>query len=113
MAVKKPKSRKATCKVCGKTIRRATGGELIKAINAHYWKHHPETMRRKIKKGMKDRKKKTGGYTVGNPVSLDWIGFAEKPLIEKVTGRPYAEVRSQVLDMLVSMVLGGVGKPPA
>ncbi|MBA7711253.1 hypothetical protein ES703_120208 [subsurface metagenome] len=55
----------------------------------------------------------TGGVQVGNPISWNWIGFAEKPLIEKITGRPYAEVRELALDFFVSMLLGGLGKPKA
>jgi len=111
MAVK-AKTRKATCKLCGKTFRRATSAELIKAIHAHYMKAHPEAMKRRIKKGMK-KARQSGGVTVGNPISWNWIGFAEKPLIEKVTGRPYEEVKGQVLDFFVSALLGGIGKPKA
>ncbi len=106
------KLRKGTCKLCGKTFRRATSGEFIKAIHAHYMKAHSEAMKRKIKRGMR-KAKAIGGVTVGNPISWDWIGFAERPLIEKMTGRPYAEVKDRVLDFFVSMLLGGLGKPKA
>ena len=109
------KLRVGTCKTCGKTFRRATGGELIKAIHAHYLKAHATALSRRIKRGMAKAKKAVGvgGVTVGNPVSLNWIGFAEKPIIEKITGKPYAQVREEVLDFFVSMLLGGVAKPKA
>lgn len=106
------KLRKGTCKLCGKTYRRPTAGELIKAIHAHYIKVHPGSLSRKIKRGMRKAKASTG-LVVGNPLSMNWIGFAERPLIEKVTGLPYEQVRAQVLDFLVSMLLGGISRPKA
>ena len=108
------KLRKGTCKICGKTFRRSTGGELIKAMHAHYVKADPSSLSRRIKNGMKAAK-------VSNPILIDsagnslwspsWIGFAEKALIEKTTGLPYADVKSRVLDFFVQMLLGGVTKP--
>ncbi|MBA7712423.1 hypothetical protein ES703_121397 [subsurface metagenome] len=108
--VAKRKLIKGTCKICGWACRRATSAELIKTVHAHYLKKHPLALSRKIKRGMK-KARATGGVTVGNPLSFNWIGFAEKPTIEKITGRPYAEVREQVLDFFVRMLLGGVTAP--
>lgn len=110
------KLRKGTCKLCGKTFRRATSGELIKAIHAHYMKVHPSAMSRKIKRGMRKARERSrvmidvAGQSFLSP---KWIGFAERPLIEKVTGLPYEEVKSRVLDFFVQMLLGGVTKPKA
>jgi len=104
------KLRKATCKICGKSYRRATSAELIKAIHAHYLKAHPLALSRKIKKGMK-KARAGAGLMVGNPLSMEWIGFAEKPMIEKITGKPYAEVKELVTDFFVRMLLGGLTRP--
>jgi hypothetical protein len=112
--VTKRKLRKGTCKICGKTFRRETSAELIKAIHAHYLKAHPKALSRRIKKGMKSARGKalvqvdSAGASFWNP---SWIGFAERPLIEKVTGMPYEQVKSRVLDFFVQMMLGGVKKP--
>lgn len=46
-------------------------------------------------------------------LSPKWIGFAERPVIEKITGLPYETVKSRVLDFFVQMLLGGVTKPGA
>ncbi|MBA7586995.1 hypothetical protein ES708_29003 [subsurface metagenome] len=75
------------------------------------WKEHRDWMIKRIKAGQKKAKQVK---IVGLPASLlnpSWIGFAERPVIEKVTGLPYEEVKSRVLDFMVSMVLGGIKKP--
>ena len=66
-------------------------------------------MVRRIKTGLRKRKK----ALANNPSILDpkWIGFAERPAIEKITGLPYEEVKSKVLDFFVAMLLGGVKRP--
>jgi len=113
MGVKR-KLHKCTCKICGKTFRRATSGECIKAMHAHYLKAHPAALSRRIKKGMKKAKTQPAILidTEGNSLwSPSWVGFAEKGLIEKTTGMPYAEVKDKVLDFFVQMALGGVKAP--
>ncbi|MBA7586282.1 hypothetical protein ES708_28279 [subsurface metagenome] len=75
------------------------------------WKEHRDWMVSRIKAGQRKAKKIKASNPVGGILSPQWIGFAERPLIEKVTGRPYEEVRERVLDFFVSMVLGGVKKP--
>ena len=66
MAIKR-KLRKSTCKLCGKTVRRLTAGECIKAIHAHYVKEHPLSLSRRIKKGMK------GGSKTGVKENPAWL----------------------------------------
>jgi hypothetical protein len=67
----------------------------------------------KIKAGQRKAKRKKELRIEGNPSWFDpsFIGFAERPLIEKVTGQPYEAVKSKVLDFMVSMILGGIKKP--
>jgi hypothetical protein len=72
----------------------------------------------RIKRGLKKSRKEhaqhaqilidTQGNSLWNP---SWIGFAERGLIEKVTGMKYEDVKSKVLDFFVQMLLGGVTKP--
>jgi hypothetical protein len=62
----------------------------------------------RIKRGLKKSNRSKNGALPNFP---SWIGFAEKPLIEKVTGRPYEQVKSAVLDFMVSALLGGITKP--
>ena len=73
-------------------------------------------MKRKIKRGMR-KAKLTRGVMIDvagqSFISPSWIGFAERPIIEKITGLPYEEAKSRVLDFLVQMLLGGVKKPKA
>lgn len=93
------------CSRCGKRFSGLTRTEALDKIRKHMWKYHRDWMVSRIKAGQRKAKKQ-------NPIlSPQWIGFAERPLIEKVTGRPYEEVRERVLDFFVSMVLGGVKKP--
>ncbi|MBA7696017.1 hypothetical protein ES703_104659 [subsurface metagenome] len=78
------------------------------------WRYHEDWMKRKIKAGLKKAKKaKAVSIDVAGQslISPSWIGFAERPLIEKVTGLDYNVVKGRVLDFLVQMVLGGVRKP--
>jgi len=71
-------------------------------------------MRRRIKAGLRKAKKRKGvmiDVAGASFLSPQWIGFAERPVIEKITGLPYDEVKSRVLDFFVQMLLGGVKKP--
>lgn len=92
------------CSRCGKRYSGLTRTEALGKMRKHMWKEHRDWMVIRIKAGQRKAKK----IKAGNP---KWIGFAERPLIEKVTGRPYEEVKNAVLDYFVSMVLGGVKKP--
>ncbi|MBA7551152.1 hypothetical protein ES705_43688 [subsurface metagenome] len=100
-----------TCSRCGKRFSGLTRTEALNKIRKHMWKEHRDWMIKRIKAG---QKKASKVKIVGLPASVlnpSWIGFAEKSGIEKVTGLPYEEVKSRVLDFMVSMVLGGIKKP--
>ena len=86
---------------------------MLSKLRKHLWKFHEDWMRRRIKAGLKKAKKaKVARIDVAGQsfISPSWIGFAERPLIEKITGKPYEQVKGQVLDFLVQMILGGVTK---
>jgi hypothetical protein len=104
----------AKCSQCGQGFSAPTRTELLEKLRKHLWKEHRDWMIRRIKAGQRKRKKADKVKIVGLPASIlnpSWIGFAEKPVIEKVTGLPYEEVKSRVLDFFVSMLLGGIKKP--
>ena len=68
-------------------------------------------MRRRIKAGLRKRRKQVGvesGMFSPSIVSPHWIGFAEKALIEKATGRPYEEVKKDVLDFFARQLMSGI-----
>ena len=94
-----------TCSRCQRRFRGSTRTEALSKLRKHLWKEHSDWMKRRIKAGIKKAHKASE-----NPFAK-WIGFAERPVIEKVTGLPYEEVRTKVLDFFVSMLLGGVKKP--
>ncbi|MBA7708857.1 hypothetical protein ES703_117761 [subsurface metagenome] len=100
-----------TCSRCSKRFSGVTRAEALNKMRKHLWKFHADWMVRRIKAGQKKAKAArvdSPGSSFWNP---SWIGFAERPLIEKVTGMPYEEVKSKVLDFLVQALLGGVRKP--
>jgi len=81
------------------------------------WKNHADWMKRRIKAGLKKRKKANpGGHRPGNPfaetlkkiLNPSWTGFAERGIIEKATGRPYEQVRTEALDAFVAELFGGL-----
>lgn len=47
-------------------------------------------MIRRIKKGLAKTKKKANNPSILSP---SWVGFAERNIIEKLSGRPYDEVK--------------------
>lgn len=100
---------KLTCSQCGRRFRGAVKGEVLSRLAKHQRKVHKEWLSRRVKSGMRKAKKARQPL----PNFPQWIGFAERPLIEKVTGRPYEEVRQAVLDWLVSALLGGIQTPKA
>lgn len=116
---------KAKCSQCGRTFRADTRGELLSLVRKHMWKAHDEWMRRRIKTGLRKSKKQRNnvlGFVVpknhapGNPfaetlkkiLNPSWTGFLERPVIEKITGRPYEQVRSEALDAFVAQLFTGV-----
>jgi hypothetical protein len=92
----------------------STRSEVLSKVRKHMWKAHETWMKRRIKTGLKKHKQQqrilvdSAGNSLWNP---SWIGFAERPIIEKVTGMKYEDVKSKVLDFFVQMLLGGVTKP--
>jgi len=107
----------ATCSQCGKKFYAHTRKELLEKLRKHIWRNHADWMRKRIKAGLRKRKQANAtqrilidspGNSFWNP---SWVGFAERGLIEKVTGMPYEEVKSKVLDFFVQLLLGGVRKP--
>jgi len=101
----------AKCSQCGRGFRSNTRSDLLARLRKHLWSKHGSWMKARIKGGLKKAKKKRGNLPAGLPNFPEWIGFAEKPVIEKITGRPYEEVKSIVLDFFVRALLGGVKKP--
>lgn len=88
--VTKGKLLKGTCKNCGKTFRRKTSGELIKAIHAHYVKVHPQALSRRIKKGMK------GGSKIGVKENPAWLPLLLKGIATAATvARLYGALKSK------------------
>jgi len=104
---------KATCSQCGKRFFGDTSKEMLDKVRVHMWKQHADWMRRRIKQGL--RKKKQAYHAPGNPfietvkkiLNPSWTGFAERALIEKVTGRPYLKVREEALDAFVAQLFDG------
>lgn len=107
----------AKCSQCGRGFRANTRSELLRKLRKHLWRFHADWMKRRIKLGLKRAKAKGKQLTFDvagqSLISPQWIGFAERGLIEKTTGLPYEEVKSRVLDFFVQMALGGVKKPKA
>ncbi len=91
------------CSRCGKRFRGATRTEALEKLRKHLWKEHRDWMIARIKAGIRKAKKKAGNPRI--------IGFLEAPLIEKITGRPYEEVKAQVLDAFVRLLLSGISRP--
>lgn len=98
---------KLTCSQCGRRFQGQVKGDVLSRMRKHQQKEHQAWLSRRIKSGIRKAKKKNTPL----PNFPEWIGFAERPLVEKVTGRPYNEVREAVLDFFVKMVLGGITKP--
>ncbi|MBA7712349.1 hypothetical protein ES703_121323 [subsurface metagenome] len=103
----------AKCSQCGRKFYGTSKGELLNKLRTHMWKNHADWMRRRIKAGLKKAKRSVDTYHApGNPfletvkkvLDPSWTGFAERPAIEKLTGRPYEQVRQETLDALVASV---------
>jgi len=113
------KRHKSKCSQCGLVIRGDSKGEVLNKLRTHMWRKHADWMRRRIKSGLRKSRKAKASYAVpGNPfletikkvLNPSWTGFAERPIIEKLTGRPYEQVRQETLDALVASVFAGLTK---
>jgi hypothetical protein len=79
------------------------------------WKNHAEFMRRRIKRGLQASKTPHApgnpfGETLRKILNPKWTGFAERPVIEKLTGRPYEQVREEAVDAFVAQLFDGLKK---
>lgn len=114
---------KLVCSQCGKIFRDENRGQALSRLRKHLWKAHQDWMRRKIKAGIRKSKRVRAESdlvvanspfdlraTIRNIVNPPWAGFAEKPLIEKITGRPYQEVKDAIVDAMVRQALSGLTK---
>jgi hypothetical protein len=78
------------------------------------WRSHADWMKRRIRKGVRKSLKARHEVTVDSGmfspsiVSPHWVGFAEKGLIEKATGKPYEQVRADVLDFFARQLMSGI-----
>lgn len=108
------KKYKAKCSQCGKTFSADTRTELLSLIRKHMWKLHEAWMKRRIKSGLKKRKQATTNPNLATALksvlSPSWVGFAEKPVIEKLTGLPYDTVKERVLNFFLDMLMSGIIK---
>ncbi|MBA7551840.1 hypothetical protein ES705_44390 [subsurface metagenome] len=103
------------CSQCGRRFLDESRGEALSRLRKHLWKEHKDWMSRRIKAGIRKSKKARGILVTASPLDLrktvqnilnpPWVGFAEKPIIEKLTGKPYAEVKEAVLDAIVRQAL--------
>lgn len=109
----------AKCSRCGRTFRSKTKGENLNKIRTHMYKEHEDWMKRRIKAGLRKAKKTTPtehypgndfAETVKKILNPSWAGFAERGIIEKVTGRPYEQVKAQALDAFVAQLFKGFMK---
>ncbi len=72
-------------------------------------------MVKRIKAGQRKARKEKGIEGL-NPAFLKKlfgskvVGFAERPVIEKITGKPYEEVKAQVLGFFADMLMSGILK---
>jgi len=108
---------RAKCSQCGLVIRADTRSQLLNLVRAHMWRKHGDWMRSRIKRGLKKVRKAEGTYhapgndfldTVKKVLNPSWTGFAERPVIEKLTGRPYEQVRAEMLDAFVAQAFQGL-----
>ncbi|MBA7551901.1 hypothetical protein ES705_44452 [subsurface metagenome] len=103
----------AKCSRCGLGFRANTKSEMLSKLRKHLWRKHEDWMKRRIKAGLRRRRKaqvvgvESGMYSP-SIVSPHWVGFAEKALIERATGRPYEEVKTDVLDFFARQLMSGV-----
>jgi len=71
-------------------------------------------MSRRIKSGLRKAQKAKANpalsTALGSILSPKWVGFAEKPVIEKITGQDYEVVKQRVLDWFVNMLMSGIVK---
>ena len=103
---------KAKCSQCGQRFFAQTRSELLRKLRKHLWSKHSDWMRRRIKAGKKKAllKGNPSPNALKNILSPSWVGFAEKGTIEKLTGRPYEEVKAKLTDAFVQLILGSIGK---
>lgn len=88
------------CSQCGRRFGAATRAEALRKLTKHLWLKHGDWMKRRIKLGLRKAKKLKTNPRI--------IGALEAPLIEKLTGRSYDDVKSQVLDTFVRILLSGL-----
>jgi hypothetical protein len=68
----------------------------------------------RIKRGVRKARRAKADITVESGmlspsiVSPHWIDFGERKLIEKATGKPYEQVRADVLDFFARQLMSGV-----
>jgi len=103
---------KAKCSQCGQRFFAQTRSELLRKLRKHLWGKHSDWMKRRIQAGKKKALKKTNVSpdALKRILSPSWVGFAEKGTIEKLTGRPYEEVKGKLTDAFVQLILGSIGK---
>ena len=89
----------AKCSQCGRGFRANTRSELLRKLRKHLWRYHEDWMKRRIKAGLKKAKKKVASnpnlQAISKILNPNWVGFVERPVIEKLTGRPYEEVKAE------------------
>jgi hypothetical protein len=104
----------AKCSQCGRGFRSNLKSDLLKRLRKHLWSKHGDWMRRRIKLGLRKAKRKKGDNPGLQPISKilnpKWVGFVERPVIEKMTGRPYGDVKADILDAFANMLMGGLTK---
>jgi len=102
----------AKCSQCGLGFRSNLRSELLKRLRNHLWRKHADWMKRRIKLGLKKAKANPKNnpslQAISRILNPKWVGFIEKPIIEKLTGRPYEDVKRDILDGLVGLIIGGL-----
>jgi hypothetical protein len=112
----------AKCSKCGRTFRADSRGLLLDKIRKHMWKQHADWMRGRIKSGLRKSSKAQANlaskryHSPGNPfgetlkkiLNPSWTGFAERPVIERITGRPYEQVRQEAVDAFVAQLFDNI-----
>lgn len=106
----------ATCSRCGMSFHSDERSDLLRRLRKHMWAKHEDWMRQRIRAGVRKANKRKQDHMPGNPfletvqriLNPKWTGFAERPLIERLTGRPYDQVRQEALDAFVSQLFTGM-----
>jgi hypothetical protein len=103
------------CSRCQRRFRGSTRAEALGKLRKHLWKEHRAWMVSRIKSGLRKAKKTKADNpaltsALKSIISPSWVGFAEKPVIEKITGLDYDVVKGKVLDFFVNMLMSGILK---